>query len=313
MRLEPFDAVAPAEHQWIVDATLSYFNIWSGSWHVKTIHRELQREHQPLLTSELTLLETRGPADHIYFLDVEGTRGDLAVAHQLGRVTLGIHVPWIRIGTPQWDVVGERAHDLAHAGVVRNIFLRGQTLVYLRTPSNRVELREELEGTYLGNVSLSIGVPLPPVAGFQQRVVFSGQARTAQGSTLEATGGWDSGVRWFASGRCRGECMFAAGFTRVDPHVSFYGFQRANLWHVLGAWKAPITTNLAFTALTRFDTSVIAHEMDDRPGRPDLNIFLGLTRSLGSATSVSLSLGENAPSTGLGADWSLHLQVVRKW
>src|SRR5207247_3028961 len=125
LRLSPLEGSFRPDSNWRFTATGTYFNVWSGTWHIRTIHKELHREHQPLGTDELRLLEERGPTDHIYQLDLEGARFDVAAARSFHGAMVLLQIAAIDIGAPRWDRLGEDAHQILRAQRVRSMFLRG--------------------------------------------------------------------------------------------------------------------------------------------------------------------------------------------
>ena len=313
LHLSPLEAWRPADGQWWLSETTTYFNAWSASWHTRTLHRELHREHMPLSSDELRLLEDRGPTDHIFHFDLEGSRFDVAAARTVASATVLLRFSAIEIGQPSWDAIGESAHSALNADKFRSLFPRGQTLLYMRTPQSRVELRDEINGLHLGNPSVSVGWPVAVGSKSEQRLVLSVQVPIARGrsNTLESTGGWDAGVRWFAEGRWHATDLLAgAGYTHVDRQTTFFGFRRSDVWHAVGQANHPIGRHVAVSLGARFDTSVVAHDIAGEPGRPDMNLHAGVIALMGKNTSISFDLGENVPSVGLGADWSFHLQVT---
>lgn len=311
LRLSPCEALAPPAGHWATVAATSYFNDWSGSWHAKTIHQEFHKEHQPFGTDELRLLEQRGPTDHIFQVDAEGWRTDVVLASgfEWGAVLLRMGV--FDIGRPSWDAIGETAHRTFHAGLERTLVPRGQTLIYLRTPEHRVELRDEIRGLHATNPSVSVGWTMFRGSSFEDRLVVATQVPIARhnASSLASTGGWDVGVRWLTVGRAADfDLLAGAGYTRVDRHETFYGFPRSNIWHTVAEISHPIGGRFALAAVGRIDSSVIAGRFSGEPAQPDVNAGLAITAALPGNRTATFTFGENVPSIGLGADWSFHLQ-----
>ena len=106
--MELADGRALAPGAWELTVTPGYFNLWSGSWHTATIHRELGRDGLPIAAAELRLLEQRHPGDDIHRFDVEGVVTEVRLARGLGRgMTLTVSVPWVEVGSPHWDAISE--------------------------------------------------------------------------------------------------------------------------------------------------------------------------------------------------------------
>ena len=312
LRFGPLDSIEIPEDSFAITTTASYFNLWRGSWHIRTIHAELGRDETFLSSDELRLLEWRGPTDHIYFVDLEGWRTDVTAARKFGRVTASLTVPWIRIGSPHWDSIGEQTHEILDLGGARGAFPRGDAILYLRTPSNRVEERENLTRSGLGNAVLSLGLPIESrrLPALRQRLVGAIQLPTALEGSVAGGGGFDAGLAWFGTMLMgRGEALASAGYVHADRSMTLFGFRRADTTHLLVGWRQPLFSRVGGSVTLRIETSPLAGSFDGHAGRPNVTLGLAVTRALTPTSSVTLGFGEDLPRLGLGPDWTFHLMV----
>lgn len=312
LRMDPFESVAPAESEWVIVLTGSYFNQWNGTWHTRRVHEDRGRQRQPIDDDELRFIEQAFPDDEVFYLDLEGSRMDLLLARGLrGGVTVQLRVPWITIGSPAWDSAAEAFHNLVPTveHYVRDLFPRGETFLYVRTGGRSLLRREELRQSGLGDVSLSVGVPLGRSARLTHRLVFAVEFPTGRKNSLHGSGGYDVGIRWFGSrqGR-RNEWLFGAGFTRQDPSGSFLGLQRSDTYHLSADLVRRLSTRTALHAGARYDSSPLYGLTDLPLSDPVLFYRLGARFEAAPGQWFWFDLGEEiVPQTGLDADFSLHL------
>jgi hypothetical protein len=109
-------------------------------------------------------------------------------------------MPWLEVGAPHWDAIAEDVHaKVGLGGVARDLFPRGQSTVYVRGRRAAIERLSGLEGSGLGDVTLSVTGPLGRWLGAEHRWVVAVEAPTGEAGTLRGSGGWDTGVRWFGT------------------------------------------------------------------------------------------------------------------
>lgn len=312
LRMDPFEAVAVGEGEWVVLFSAAYFNQWNGSWHTRRLHQELGRVGQPIGDDELRILEEGFPDDVIYRFDLEGIRADLMVARGFGRgVVVQLRVPWIEIGHPHWDGLADAFHKAFpitnHEG--REDFPRGLTFLYLHTGDRSVTAREAIEGGGVGDVAFSISVPAGDAFGLSHRLAVAADLPTGDEATLLGSGGVDGGLRWFASRkRERSEWLIGAGFTRLARDGSFLGFERSDTAHFGVDYLRRITARTWVHAGGRLDTSHLAWIDTTDLHDPGVYYRIGIQRELGPARAISIELGEELfPQSGIDADFTIHL------
>ena len=310
------ELVRPAPGEWQASVTAEYFNLWSGSWHTGIIHREFDLRGQPLNPWELRTLERRHPEDAIYRLDVEGWQSRLTLAHGFGGgLGLVVDVPWIQIGAPRWDGISEQFHQVFGLDMGdRRFIANGGTLVYIRgTDRSRViEAWDELNGSGIGDIRITLNGPLGPWLGGNHSWAVSVETPTGDEGTLRGSGGWDVGARWFGTWKWGpANLKFAAGYTRLSRSGTFLGVERSDTWHVLGAYLRPIGRSQTLMAGLSFHTSPLSQFTDSMPGDPSLVFDVGWGLRLGTRHRLETSITENITSAGTAPDIVLRVRIVR--
>ena len=309
--LDPSRAEAPRRGQWAVSVTASSFNVIQSTWHAGTVHRGLGRLGAPLASWELRIIERDFPADTFYYVDLEGWRADVRASVGLGRgVAASIGVSWIDVGRPHWDAVAEDFHSLLGLSQSRrDWFPRGQTLVYIHARHRTLERRDDLLGSGAGDSSLALTGPMGRWLGADHRWVAALQVPTGTPDTLRGTGGWDVGLRWFATWtRPRCQWRAAAGFTRVDRHGRWLGLARNDTWHALGEVRMRRGRRWVLRGSARLDASPVADATGGALAVPAFYASVGAVRLLGRGSWVAFDLGDNFPVRGTAPDYTLHLQ-----
>jgi hypothetical protein len=309
--LEPVEALAPPYGAWQISAASGYFNVWQTTWHTAASHRDLGLQGKPLTDGELRGLEAAFPDDQFYFIDVEGWRMDVDASLGLGRgYAVALRVPWIEIGSPHWDAIAEDFHEqIGFSDMRRKLFPRGQTVIYVRGWNGPIEHRAEEEGSGLGDSSLSATGPLGRWLGAEQRWVVALQLPTGKAGTLRGSGGWDVGLRWFATwGTGRRQLRVGLGYTWLDPNGSWLGVKRANMFHALGEVHVPLG-RLTLRSTLRVDSSPLADFTGSDMGTPSCYWMVGVLGKLGGDGWWAFDTGENVPFRGEVPDFSFHLLV----
>lgn len=311
-RLDPFEGVAPAPGDWVVLAAASYFNQWNGTWHTRRVHEDFDRERQPIGDDELRYLEETFPEDEIYRSDVEGSRFDLLLARGFGGgVSFQARIPWITIGTPGWDSVAETFHELVPVDehYVRELFPRGETFFYLRSGGRSVVRRDEIARSGLGDIALSLGIPLHTGVRSSQRLALTVEVPTGKSGTLHGSGGYDAGVRWFfARHGTRNDLLVGAGYTHNSRSGSFFGFERSDTYHLSADLIRRMTPRLSLRGGVRLDSSALAGVTSLNLGDPVIFYKFGIQRQMLPGQWLSLEAGEEiAPQIGVDADFTLHI------
>lgn len=291
---------------------LAYFNIWNGTWHTGTIHKEFGLLGTPLQAWELRTLEDRHGADAIHRYDLEGWVGTATVARGFASgVVVTLEVPWLEVGAPHWDNLAWRFHDAVGLDQSRrDWFPRGQTIVYAYYRGATIEGWEELNGTRLADVTVAASGPLGVLLGGTHRWSVALQAPAGERGTLAGSGGWDGGVRWGAQWHGdRHHVTAAAGYTWLDRGGSFLGAERRNTAYaqVAAAYRLGARTWVDLSA--RADTSPLRGFSPSAVGRDAVVITLGVARPLGRQGWVMFELGENLPKLGAAPDFTLGLAV----
>lgn len=302
-------AVVPG---WSARLELAYFNLWSGTWHTGTIHKEFGLLGTPLQRWELRTLEERHSADAIHRYDLEGWVGSLILARRLASgVALSLTVPWLEVGRPHWDQASKSFHravglDLAR----RDWFPRGQTILYAYYGGRTIEAWEELNGGRLGDLTLTASGPLGTWLGAEQRWAVALQAPVGRRGTLAGSGGWDGGMRWGAQWQGRRSAVTAgAGYTWLDGGGNFLGARRAHTaWaQVGGAYRAG--RRVWVEASARADSSPLRRFSPSAVGREAVRLTLGAAWPTGRQRWVRVELGENLPMLGAAPDFTLGVGV----
>ncbi|MGH9458516.1 MAG: DUF3187 family protein [Thermoanaerobaculia bacterium] len=312
LRLEPFESVAPPEGVWAILVTASYFNQWDGTWHTRRAHEDFGRRGEPIVDEELHALERAFPQDDIYRFDVEGTRFDLLLARGFRNgVSVQARVPWIEIGRPRWDGAAEAFHAVFPVvdHYARDLFPRGQTFLYLRAGGRSLVRRDELARSGIGDVALSVGIPMHRTARSAQRLAVTIELPTGNGDSLHGSGGWDAGARWFYTRQGkRNHLLVGAGYTHQDRRGSFLGFERADTSHLTVDLLRPLTPRTTLHLGGRVDGSPLAGLTNLNVSRPAFFYKIGAQWDVGHDQWVAVDIGEEiAPQVGLDVDFSLHL------
>ena len=311
--LDPSDALSLDNGQWSFAISESYFNQWAGSWHTARVHRDRGLERQPITDDELRYLEQAFPDDAIFRVDVEGLRTDLFIARGLPRgMTLSIRVPYISVGSPNWDSVAEEFHKILpeNPAYGRDVFPRGQTLVYIKGESGIVQRGDDLRESGIGDTVVSLGIRAGDRWGAQHRLGFSVKAPTGDEDSIRGSGGVDVGARWFAIwDRPRRDYVLGAGYNYLDDGGTIFGLERDDVWNVIGGVSQPVSRRLAATARLRIDSSPLASESDSDLGKPTFYYRLGLAADLGEQRWLSFEIGDELiPQVGIDSDWSFHVE-----
>ena len=310
--LEGSQAIAPPAGAWELSLTTGYFNVWQLTWHTKTFHSGLGLYRSPLTDEQIKILERNFPHDQFYHIDLEGTRTDMIVSRGLGDgVGVTLDVPWVEVGRPHWDGIAEDFHarfGLSDMG--RELFPRGESAVYVRGRSGAIERLAGLDGSGLGDASLSLTGPAGRALGAEQRWAVAVEAPTGTAGTLRGSGGWDAGARWFATwGGDRRQLRVGVGYTYLDRGGSWLGVRRDNMWHGLVETHVPLFRLLTLRASARCDSSPLASFTDSDVGKPSFYWTVGVLAPTGHATWIAFDAGENYGSQAEVPDFSFHLQL----
>jgi len=302
--------------EWYAGFSAEYFNLWDGSWHTGTIHREFGLEGQPLEPWELHLLEIRHPEDAIYRVDVEGWVARLLVARGMGHgLTLALDMPWVTVGAPKWDEISKAFHEALGLKVGdRDVIAPGQTLIYMRNRQRdgSIERWGELNGSGPGDLRLSLSGSAGAVAGGRGRWAVSLELPTGDQGGLAGSGGWDLGVRYFQSWTTTAsQYRLGAGFSRLDPAGSLLGVARANTWHAAADWRHAFRKGSEMFAGLAYDTSPLSDYTDTAPGKPALAVSIGGRFRVGKKTRLAVGLSENMTSAGTAPDFILRVRLER--
>lgn len=278
----------------------------------RRVHEDLGRQRQPIGDDEIEFLESAFPDDDIFRVDIEGSRLDMTIARGFsGGVSLQLRIPWIEIGAPQWDSIAESFHENVPAvdHYVRDLFPRGQTFFYVRSDGRSVLLREEIATSGVGDIALSLGVPLKQRGRIAQRLALTVEFPTGDETTLHGSGGHDAGIRWFLSREgFRNDVLIAAGYTWLDPAGSLLGFRRRDTFHASADYFRRITPRTSAHAGVRIDTSPLAGTTNMNLADPVIFYRFGFGREIRHAQWLAIDLGEEiAPQMGVDADFSLQL------
>ncbi len=305
------EAIVPAAGEWELSSTMSYFNVWQRSWHTATIHKEFGLQGQPLQPWEIALLAQRHPADQFYHIDLEGWRDDVVIARGFGGgVAATLQIPWVGIGAPHWDDIAERFHATFGLGNMnRQVFPRGQSTVVVRGHGQILERFTGLPGSGLGDIRLSVTGPLGSWLGAEQRWAVAVEAPTGRPGTLRGSGGWDWGVRWFATwGQGRTQVRAGLGYSVLAASGSWLGVRRDNIWGALVEVHTPLGRRLTFRASARCDSSPLASFTSSDIGKVSSYWTVGVLRPVAGRSWIAFDLGENYGSVAEVPDFSFHLQ-----
>jgi hypothetical protein len=305
------ETIAPESGAWQMSLALGYFNVWQRTWHTARSHEVLGLARTPLTQDELRVLEQNFPDDQFYHVDLEGWRNDLQISRGFGGgFAVTVQVPWIQIGSPQWDAIAENFHAKVGLGdMARALFPRGQSIVYVRGSHGSVERLSGLQGSGLGDASLSVTGPLGRWLGAQHRWVVAVEAPTGAEGTLRGSGGWDAGVRWFGTwGQGRSQLRVGVGYTWLDSAGSWLGVKRDDTWGALLEGRTPLGRRVTLRGSARFDSSPLANFTDSDLGRTSFYWTAGVLVLAAANAWVAFDLGENYGSNAEVPDFSLHLQ-----
>lgn len=306
------EAITPAPGQWELSTALGYFNVWQRTWHTARIHQVWGLVGKPLTDAEIKAIEQAFPRDQFYHIDLEGWRNDFVVSRGFdGGIAATLRVPWVEIGSPHWDAIAEDFHARFGLGdMARNLFPRGQSTVYVRGYHGAVERLSGLEGSGLGDVSLSVTGPLGRWLGAEHRWVVAVEAPTGEAGTLRGSGGWDKGVRWFGTwGQSASQLRVGVGYSWLDPAGSWLGIKRDNIWGALIEGRTPLGGRLTLRGSARFDSSPLARFTNSDIGTRSFYWTVGILTSVAGGGWVAFDAGENYGSNAEVPDFSLHLQL----
>ena len=310
--LELADGSDMASGEWEIALTPGYFNLWSGSWHTATIHQELGLEGEPLTPEELRILEQRHPGDDIHRFDVEGVITELRLARGLGHgMTLTVSMPWVEIGSPHWDAISEEIHSALGWGVGgREVFAHSQTLAYVWDPKEgrAIEGWDELEGSGVGDVRLALSGRLGAAWGGEHRWIAAVEAPTGDTGTIAGSGGWDAGVRWFATWRWRTRSLVAgAGYTWLDRSGNLLGLERADTWHLIASFEQDLGKGWGATGSFTYESSPLADLTSTALGDGAAYLRLGVLAHVSERSWVALDMGQDWYGTGMSPDYAFRL------
>lgn len=308
-RLETGFGLDLDDGEWASSLTLTQFNSWNVSWHTAAVHRELGNGRHPVLSEELRLIERNFPGDPVWHIDVEGWRSDLIVSRGVGDFTVSAQIPWIEIGSPNWDKLAEGFHSTLRINrLKRDQFPRSETLIYLKSEGNGsiIEAGVELERYGTGDVTLAAGRPLARRWGGSHQIVATVQIPTGREGTLQGSGGWDLGIAWYGTWKKWVSTFKAgAGYTWLDPSGSFMALERSRyLGHLLFEVDRPLWFGFQGSAGIRLDSSPLLKIMKAYPGYPATFYRFSLLREIGPGW-ISLTIGNALlPQTGDEADYT---------
>ena len=306
--LAPAAAVAAGE--WRVEASLAYANLWQGTWEISAIHQEWGRVGEPIGSDELREIESRYPDSEMYRIDIESWRADLAIQRGLAHgLVLTVQIPYVEVGGPHWDGIAEWWHEnLSLPNADRYLFPRGQTFLYAYSRGTTLELRDELAAAGIGDVTVSLAAPLGSLAGAAQRVVASVDAPTGDEDTLLGSGGWDAGVRWFATWRWRTRSLVAgAGYTWLARSGNLLGLERADTWHLIASFEQDLGKGWGATGSFTFESSPLADLTSTALGDPAAYLRLGVLAHVSERSWIALDMGQDWYGTGMSPDYAFRL------
>ena len=306
--LVPAAPLAPGE--WRVETSLSYANLWQGTWETAAIHHELGRAGEPIGSDELRQLEERYPDAEMYRVDVESWRADLAFQRGLAPgLVLTVQLPYVEIGGPHWDGIAEWWHEkLSFPNADRDLFARGRAFLWASGRGGTVELRDALVASGLGDLTVSLAAPLGSLAGADHRVVASVDAPTGDAGTLLGSGGWDLGARWFATWRWRTRSLVAgAGYTWLDRSGDLLGIERADTWHVLASFEQDLGKGWGATGSFAYESSPLADFSGAALGDPAAYLRFGVVSPVARRSWVALDFGQDWYGTGVAPDYAFRL------
>jgi len=312
IRPDAADLAGMQRGRWNTSLTTTYFNKWYGSFHLRRTRADQGRDRDPVVEADTRDVEMRFPDDDIFLIDVEGWRADLVTTYGLPRsMALTMRVPWISIGAPNWDSVGEAFHSVIEPpeDYARDSFRRGATLLYVRSSESRIYRDEELDRSGIGDVSLTLSGSGGELFAASNRWGFTVQAPTGQENTLQGSGGWDLAAAWRADWlRGRAHYHAAIGFTALDSSGDFLGSPRNDTYHLSGGASRQIrAVNVQMRA--RFDSSPYADSTKWSISKPSLVYTLGFVIPRGKHW-FGFDIGEELiPQTGLDADYSFQFSL----
>lgn len=312
LALDPSESLALPKGQWAAAFNATYFNQWAGTWHTGRVHRDRKLQGQSETEDEIAYLEAAFPHDPIYRVDVEGYRSDLFFARGAGHgLTFSARIPWITIGGPQWDAVAEDFHKVlpASPSYGRDLFARGDTLIFVQGHHGIIERRGELARSGVGDVVLDGSLVLPGFLNAENTLGLAVQLPTGKKDTLQGSGGVDVGLRYFSTWtRPRRSYFAGAGVNHQSHEGTFLGIRRSDSWNVILGVDQPLTRHVSATVRTRIDSSPLQRIVHEDLGRPVVYWRLGMLAKLSDRRWIAFELGDELlPQIGIDADWSAHL------
>lgn len=308
--LDLLPAAPLAAGEWHVETSLSYANLWQGTWETPAIHQEWGRVGEPIGSDELRELETRYPDSEMYRVDVEAWRADLALQRGLAHgLVLSVQLPYVEFGGPHWDGIAEWWHEnLSLPNADRSVFARGQTLLWASGRGGMLELRDELVASGIGDLTVSLAAPLGSLGGADHRAVVSVDAPTGDRDTLLGSGGWDVGARWFAAWRWRTRSLVAgAGYTWLDRSGDLFGLERADLWHLVASLEQDLGKGWGLTGSFAYESSLLADFSATALGDPAAYLRLGVLAHVSGRSWIALDMGQDWYGTGVSPDYAFRL------
>jgi hypothetical protein len=240
--------------------------------------------------------------------------GELNITRGLQRgLSITLSLPFLEIGRPHWDAISHDVHGALDWGQgSREIFARSGTLLYAWSPRQQraLEAWDELEGSGVGDLTVSLAGPLGGWAGAAHRWAVVLQAPTGRRGTLQGSGGWDGGVRWMATwNRTAAIWRLAAGYSHLDPGGDLLGVERADTWHLSGEMHRRWGARGSWLVATRWETSPLADFTGGEVGSSTFFFTFGARRQLGDGSWVAVALGENLVPRGIAPDFTLSVQI----
>lgn len=314
----PFDLTQPPQTndgQWTVTAGWAWFNSWSTVWELTEIHRDSGYDNTTSPTSaEFRDLEARVPTRQDNHIDIEGNLFEIHAVRGLpGGWTAGFRVPWMKIGSPNWDGFIDQWHDwFGLTDSNRSAFPRNQNLLYIQGHEGIIE-RRDLEGSGLGDISLFLATPPLRFVGGSHRAVAAIEAPTGDSGTLQGSGGWDLGLRLHSTWTWRRSRLHVAfGFNRLDSHGDFLGMPRSDTWSGGLGYEILLGHRWTLTGYASYEGSPLADFTNGEAGEAALWRSLALAYTLGPKWVTELQYGSNRDGMGIAPDTAFRLVIAYK-
>lgn len=307
----PFDAmtaIVPDPGVWDVTVSVGWFNVWNADGRAASVRREfgLPRNEQ-ITDEELRQLELRYPDDDLVYADFEGilvqTEATVGLTENLG---ITVMVPWMSIGSPNWDAIPEGWHDLV--GITqsnRTWFPRGGSLLYIEGQGTTLT-RRDLDEAGIGDVSVTVTATVGSWMGADHVLEGIVDLPTGEVDTLRGSGGFDLGIRWFGRWRWRkSRLVVGAGLSRLDRNGSFLGIERDDTWQVGAHYDRRLGSRVVGSASVTYQSSPLSGFTASDAGNATLIRTLGVSVRVADTTWLSLRYGMDWAGAGLFPDVSL--------